>query len=141
MVVRHRGRGDGAVARVACRRRSRRPIRPGCSDGCSGTCTANCVGTCIDGGCCQDDHCGNATCDCGETPATCPADCPCPTGYVRVPAGEFDIDLVRLIIRYMEEYPDRFHHPKEELLFDAAGDRDPEFRERATVIRSQHRAR
>jgi len=54
--------------------------------------------------------------------------------------GEFDIDLVRLIIRYMEEYPDRFHHPKEELLFDAAAARDPEFRERASVIRSQHRA-
>lgn len=54
--------------------------------------------------------------------------------------GEFDIDLVRLIIRYMEEYPDRFHHPKEELLFDAAASRDPEFRERVSAIRSQHRA-
>lgn len=54
--------------------------------------------------------------------------------------GEFDIDLVRLIIRYMEEYPDRFHHPKEELLFDAVAARDPEFRERASVIRAQHRA-
>lgn len=52
--------------------------------------------------------------------------------------GAFDIDLVRLILSYMAEYPDRFHHPKEELLFAAATAKDPAFGALAAGIREEH---
>lgn len=52
--------------------------------------------------------------------------------------GAFDIDLVRLILSYMAEYPDRFHHPKEELLFAAAAAKDPSFEELADGIHNEH---
>ncbi len=52
--------------------------------------------------------------------------------------GAFDIDLVRLILRYMGEYPDRFHHPKEEALFDIAAARDAGFTRLASGIRTEH---
>lgn len=53
-------------------------------------------------------------------------------------AGAFDMDLVRLILRYMAEYPDRFHHPKEELLFDAGAAKDKGFAVLVAGIRSEH---
>lgn len=52
--------------------------------------------------------------------------------------GAFDIDLVRLILRYMAEYPDRFHHPKEEVLFDAAEAKDSSFAAMAATVRDEH---
>lgn len=52
--------------------------------------------------------------------------------------GAFDIDLVRLILSYMAEYPDRFHHPKEELLFAAAAAKRPAFADLAATIHEEH---
>lgn len=52
--------------------------------------------------------------------------------------GAFDMDLVRLTLRYMSEYPDRFHHPKEEALFDLAGKRSDDFAAAAAMIRHDH---
>ncbi|NYZ11265.1 hemerythrin domain-containing protein [Azospirillum sp. RWY-5-1] len=52
--------------------------------------------------------------------------------------GAFDIDLVRLILSYMAEYPDRFHHPKEELLFAAATAKRPSFATLAAAIHDEH---
>lgn len=52
--------------------------------------------------------------------------------------GAFDLDLVRLILRYMSEYPDRFHHPKEEALFDLAQGRSADFAAAAAMIRHDH---
>jgi hemerythrin-like domain-containing protein len=52
--------------------------------------------------------------------------------------GHFDIDLVRLILRYMNEYPDRFHHRREELLFDVATGKDASFATCAEGIRAEH---
>lgn len=53
-------------------------------------------------------------------------------------SGSFDLDLVRLILRYMSEYPDRFHHPKEELLFDAAAAKDGGFATVVANVRGEH---
>lgn len=52
--------------------------------------------------------------------------------------GAFDIDLVRLILSYMADYPDRFHHPKEELLFAAAAAKTPSFAQLAAGIHDEH---
>lgn len=52
--------------------------------------------------------------------------------------GFFDLDLVRLILRYMYDYPDRFHHPKEEVLFDVAAAKNADFAERVQGLRGQH---
>jgi hemerythrin-like domain-containing protein len=54
--------------------------------------------------------------------------------------GSFDLDLARLILRYMAEYPDRFHHPKEEMLFDAAAAKNGDFAARIGGVRQQHDA-
>lgn len=54
--------------------------------------------------------------------------------------GTFDLDLVRLILRYMRDYPDRFHHPKEEMLFDAAAAKNHDFAVRIAGVRQQHNA-
>lgn len=55
-------------------------------------------------------------------------------------AGAFDLELVGLILRYMDEYPDSFHHPKEEVLFDAAEARDEALGVRLRGLRGQHDA-
>ena len=45
---------------------------------------------------------------------------------VREDALEPSFDLFELIVRYLSEFPDRFHHPKEdEFLFPALANRDP----------------
>jgi hemerythrin-like domain-containing protein len=36
-----------------------------------------------------------------------------------------DYEIVQAVIRYFQDYPDRFHHPKEDLIFDKLKVRDP----------------
>lgn len=36
-----------------------------------------------------------------------------------------DYEIIQAVIRYFQDYPDRFHHPKEDLIFDKLKVRDP----------------
>lgn len=46
--------------------------------------------------------------------------------------------LLQNIMRYMTQYPDRFHHPKEDLVFAQLVKRDPGARADVDVISKQH---
>lgn len=48
-------------------------------------------------------------------------------------------DAFELLLRYLAEFPDRFHHPKEDdYLFPAVARRDPEAAELIAELRQQH---
>lgn len=58
-----------------------------------------------------------------------------------VRADELDppFEALELILRYLAEFPDRFHHPKEDdFLFPALGDRDPASGEVIRELQQQH---
>jgi len=58
---------------------------------------------------------------------------------VREDALEPSFELFELIVRYLSEFPDRFHHPKEdEFLFPALANRDPAAGEEIELLRQQH---
>jgi hemerythrin-like domain-containing protein len=56
-----------------------------------------------------------------------------------LPGRTPDYALTRDIVHYMAHYPDEFHHPREELLFDRLVDRDPESRGHVQQLRDGHR--
>lgn len=54
--------------------------------------------------------------------------------------GDVDLDLLVMIVNYIETVPDTFHHPKEEkYLFAAVARRDPEARAIVDELVGQHR--
>ena len=50
-----------------------------------------------------------------------------------------DYDLVQDVFYYMTSYPDRFHHPREELLFARIAEREPTARAHVAELTRQHR--
>ena len=58
---------------------------------------------------------------------------------VRDESLEPPFDVFELAIRYLSEFSDRFHHPKEDdFLFPALSRRDPESRETLATLQKQH---
>jgi len=58
---------------------------------------------------------------------------------VRDDALDPPFDVIELILRYLAEFPDRFHHPKEDdFLFPALAGRDPSVREVIRELQEQH---
>jgi branched-chain amino acid transport system ATP-binding protein len=58
---------------------------------------------------------------------------------VRDDAMEPPFDVFELVVRYLEEFPDRFHHPKEDdFLFPALVERDPDAGEVIRELQQQH---
>ena len=54
-------------------------------------------------------------------------------------AGEPDYDLVLGVLDYCAEYPDRFHHPKEDLIYQKLLLRDPQAAEAVGDLEHEHR--
>lgn len=52
--------------------------------------------------------------------------------------GTADLDLLRLVLRYTTEYPDRVHHPKEEVLFALVKQRAPRVAPVVDVLTTEH---
>ncbi len=50
-----------------------------------------------------------------------------------------DWDVMHGVMRYMTQYPDRFHHPKEDLLFEKIALRDPSTRSQIDQMLEEHR--
>ncbi len=50
-----------------------------------------------------------------------------------------DYDLMLEIFYYMTHYPDRFHHPKEDLAFARLAERDPDIRGKVEELARLHR--
>jgi len=40
--------------------------------------------------------------------------------------GDVDLDILQDLLRYLNEYPEDYHHPREDLMFDRLRDVDPE---------------
>jgi len=58
---------------------------------------------------------------------------------VRDDALDPPFDVFELVMRYLAEFPDRFHHPKEDdFLFPALADRDPAVGEVIHELQQQH---
>ncbi|MGI9331926.1 MAG: hemerythrin domain-containing protein [Gammaproteobacteria bacterium] len=53
-------------------------------------------------------------------------------------ADDADIELMIDAMRYMTGYPDRVHHPKEDLMFERLLDRDPDSADIVEHLRGQH---
>lgn len=51
-----------------------------------------------------------------------------------------DYDLMLDILKYMTSYPDRFHHPREDVAFARLAQRNPAMRARVEKLGRQHRA-
>jgi len=49
-----------------------------------------------------------------------------------------DFELMHDVMRYMTHYPDRVHHPMEDLLFDRMRSEDPAVREATEALRREH---
>lgn len=49
-----------------------------------------------------------------------------------------DFDLLRLVLRYTTEYPDRLHHPKEDVVFALVRKRAPEVAEAVDALMQEH---
>jgi hemerythrin-like domain-containing protein len=49
-----------------------------------------------------------------------------------------DFSLLQDIMRYMTKYPDRFHHPKEDVIFERLAKRHPEARADVDDILNEH---
>jgi len=56
-----------------------------------------------------------------------------------LPGHTPDYGMIRDITHYMAHYPDEFHHPREDLLFDRLVERDPESREVVAELQEGHR--
>lgn len=56
-----------------------------------------------------------------------------------LPGRSPDYALIRDIAHYMAHFPDEFHHPREDLLFDRLVERDTEFTEHVQQLREGHR--
>ena len=54
-------------------------------------------------------------------------------------AESTDFDLLRDVMHYMTHYPDRVHHPLENLVIEKLIERDPSIREAAIPIVREHR--
>lgn len=53
---------------------------------------------------------------------------------------ELDLDLLRSIVTYMRDFPDKFHHPKEDgLLFPAVLRHSPTYEDVIADLREEHR--
>jgi hemerythrin-like domain-containing protein len=50
-----------------------------------------------------------------------------------------DRDAVRSVMHYMTEYPDAYHHPREDALFVRLARREPRLRKRIAAIEREHR--
>src|SRR3954447_8628585 len=56
-------------------------------------------------------------------------------------AGETpDLDLLASILRYTQEYPDRFHHPKEDLIFRKLKERNSAAAATVDAVLQEHEA-
>lgn len=51
---------------------------------------------------------------------------------------EADYEVMYGVMRYMTQYPDRFHHPKEDLVFDKVVRRDPASRAEVNALLEAH---
>ena len=49
-----------------------------------------------------------------------------------------DLDLTRNVIEYMVEYPDKIHHPTEELIFERLIKRDVKARDAVNDLHMEH---
>jgi hemerythrin-like domain-containing protein len=48
-------------------------------------------------------------------------------------------DLMRDIVYYLRHYPDRVHHPQEDVVFGRIRERDPEIKPRVDRLKQEHR--
>jgi hemerythrin-like domain-containing protein len=53
--------------------------------------------------------------------------------------GAPNYDLMRDIVQYLRNFPDRYHHPREEIAFRRLALRDPQARERLARLEQEHR--
>lgn len=49
-----------------------------------------------------------------------------------------DYEVMHGVMRYMTQFPDRYHHPKEDLLFEKVVERDPESADAVAQLRRAH---
>jgi hemerythrin-like domain-containing protein len=49
-----------------------------------------------------------------------------------------DYELMRLIVHYLRHYPDRFHHPREDVAFDRLVQRDPQLQSEVAWCVQEH---
>jgi hemerythrin-like domain-containing protein len=49
-----------------------------------------------------------------------------------------DYEVMHGVMRYMTNYPDRFHHPKEDLVFGKVVDRDPTLEPQVSTLLQEH---
>jgi len=49
-----------------------------------------------------------------------------------------DYDLIHSIVRYVRDYPDLFHHPKEDLIYEKLTARNPDLRAAVGAVREEH---
>ncbi len=49
-----------------------------------------------------------------------------------------DYELMRLIVYYLRHYPDRFHHPREDVAFNRLVQRDPQLQSEVTWCMQEH---
>jgi hemerythrin-like domain-containing protein len=54
--------------------------------------------------------------------------------------GEPDLGRMRDVVSYLREYPDRFHHPREDAAFERLVAREPELRLPINRLLQEHRA-
>ena len=50
-----------------------------------------------------------------------------------------DYELIGLVLQYCQSFPDRFHHPKEDLILDRLRDRAPEVAASLETLEGEHR--
>jgi len=53
--------------------------------------------------------------------------------------GTPDYDLMRDIVRYLRHFPDRYHHPREDVAYSRLASRDPAIGELARELQQEHR--
>ena len=56
-----------------------------------------------------------------------------------LPGRQADLSMMQAIVRYLNDFPDEFHHPREDLLFDILGQREPASRETIARLKDGHR--
>ncbi len=56
-----------------------------------------------------------------------------------LPGRQADLSMMKAIVRYLHDFPDEFHHPREDLLFQVLGQRDPGSREAIARLQEGHR--
>lgn len=53
--------------------------------------------------------------------------------------GHFDPQLIQKIFRYLTQYQDLFHHPKEDLIFNALIETEPSVSEEVRALEQEHK--